>query len=54
VLSVPEGYNVEVAIAIGRQAEHSSLPPDLQERERPSQRKPLGKFVAEGRFAFVE
>jgi nitroreductase len=54
VLSVPEGYNVEVAIAIGRQAQHGSLPPDLQERERPSQRKPLGKFVAEGRFAFVE
>jgi nitroreductase len=54
VLSVPEGYDVEVAIAIGRQAEHGSLPPDLQERERPSQRKPLGKFVAEGRFAFVE
>jgi nitroreductase len=54
VLSVPQGYSVEVAIAIGRQAEHGSLPPDLQEREQPNQRRPLGKFVAEGRFAFAE
>jgi nitroreductase len=54
VLSVPQGYNVEVAIAIGRQAQLSSLPPDLQEREQPNQRRPLGKFVAEGRFAFAE
>jgi nitroreductase len=54
VLGVPEGYSVEVAIAIGRQAEHASLPPDLQEREHPNQRKPIGKFVAEGRFAFTD
>lgn len=53
-LSVPQGYSVEVAIAIGRQAEHTSLPPDLQDREQPNQRKPVGKFVAEGRFAFSE
>jgi nitroreductase len=54
VLRIPQGYSVEVAIAIGRQAEHTSLPPDLQEREQPNQRKPIGKFISEGRFTFVE
>lgn len=54
VLGVPEGYSVEVAIAIGRQAERSSLPPELLEREQPNQRKPLGKLIAEGRFEFAE
>jgi nitroreductase len=53
-LGVPPGYSVEVAIAIGRQAEHTRLPPDLQEREQPNQRRPLGTFVAEGCFAFGE
>jgi nitroreductase len=54
VLGVPEGYSVEVAIAVGRQAERESLPPDLQERELPSQRRTVGQFVAEGRFDFQE
>jgi nitroreductase len=54
VLGIPQGYNVEVAIAIGRQAEHTSLPPDLREREQPNQRKPIDKFISEGRFTFVE
>jgi nitroreductase len=54
VLGVPEGYSVEVAIAVGRQAERGSLPPDLQERELPSQRRPVGQFVAEGRFDFQD
>lgn len=54
ILGVPEGYSVEVAIAIGRQVEWSSLPPELQEREKPNQRKSLDKLVAEGRFAFSE
>ncbi len=53
-LGVPDGYSVEVAIAIGRQGEQSSLPPDLQEREKPNQRQPIGKFIAEGRFTFTE
>lgn len=54
VLDVPQGYNVEVAIAIGRQAESVILPPELRERERPTQRKPLSQFVAHGRFAFED
>jgi nitroreductase len=54
VLGVPQGYNVEVAIAIGRQAERGSLPADLQEREQPNSRKPVGTLVAEGRFEFAD
>lgn len=54
VLAIPDGYHVEVAIAIGKQAQRDSLPTDLQAREQPSQRKPLHEIVAEGRFAFDE
>jgi nitroreductase len=54
VLTVPPGYSVEVAVAIGRQAQLASLPPDLQAREQPNQRHPLRRFVAEGRFNFRE
>lgn len=52
LLGIPEDYHVNIAIAVGRQAERSSLPPDLQLREQPSQRHPLSQLVAEGRFAF--
>lgn len=51
-LGIPEGYHVNVAIAIGKQAERSSLPDDLQGREQPNERKPLRDIVAEGRFNF--
>ncbi|MBB4186670.1 nitroreductase family protein [Sinorhizobium terangae] len=50
VLGVPEHYRVEAAVAIGKLADPSTLPEDLREREKPSQRKPLGDFVFEGRF----
>ncbi|SDB91123.1 nitroreductase family protein [Paraburkholderia lycopersici] len=54
VLNVPEGYQVEVAIAVGKRADSSVLPRDLQEREWPTQRRPVNAFVAEGRFAFED
>ncbi|MCA1493352.1 nitroreductase family protein [Sinorhizobium alkalisoli] len=50
VFEVPEHHRVEAAVAIGRLAEPSTLPDDLREREKPSQRKPIGEFVFEGRF----
>ncbi|ASY64803.1 Nitroreductase family protein [Sinorhizobium sojae CCBAU 05684] len=49
-LEVPEHHRVEAAVAIGKLAEPSTLPDDLREREKPSQRKPIGEFVFEGRF----
>ena len=54
VLGIPEGYHVNVAIAIGRQAALTALPEDLQAREQPSARKPLRELIAEGRFHFAE
>ncbi|MDK1491090.1 nitroreductase family protein [Sinorhizobium sp. 7-81] len=50
VLGVPEHYRVEAAVAIGKLADPSTLPDDLREREKPSQRKPLADFVFEGQF----
>jgi hypothetical protein len=50
-LSVPDHYRVEIAVAIGRQAEPSRLPPALREREIPSSRRPLDEILFAGRFA---
>jgi nitroreductase len=41
VLNVPETFRVEAAVAIGRQADASTLPEALRAREAPSDRKPL-------------
>ena len=41
-LSTARGHSVEKLFA------------DLQEREHPNQRKPIDKFISEGRFTFVE
>ena len=50
LLGVPEHHRVEAALAIGRLADPSSLPDDLREREKPSQRKPIADFGFEGEF----
>lgn len=52
VLGVPEGYQVEIAIAVGRQAARETLPVELQAREQPTPRNPLQSLIAEGRFTF--
>ncbi len=54
LLGVPQGYNVEIAIAIGKQASRDSLSAELQAREQPTQRNPLDSLIAEGRFSFAE
>ncbi|BCM24323.1 nitroreductase family protein [Methyloradius palustris] len=54
VLSIPEGFHIEILIAIGKQAERDSLPADLQAREQPTPRQSLSQFVAEGSFSFRE
>jgi nitroreductase len=50
-LNVPAGHTVELAIAIGRPGERSSLPEAIQAREFPSGRKPVAEFAFEGGFA---
>jgi hypothetical protein len=47
---VPDDYHINVAIALGRQADKSILPEDLQAREQPSQRKSIEEFTREGLF----
>jgi nitroreductase len=51
-LGVPDGFHVEIALAIGQPGDKSQLPEALQARETPSPRKPLKELAAEGRFAF--
>lgn len=49
-LGVPEGYSLEVMIAIGRQGDTATLPAPYQALERPSPRKPLADLVMRGAF----
>lgn len=51
VLQIPKEYEVEAMFAIGKPGSSSSLPEELQEREKKrSDRKPLEGFVFEGLF----
>lgn len=50
-LSIPERYQIEIAIAIGRRAPVDSLPENLRARETPTDRRPLSDLVFEGPFA---
>ncbi len=49
-LAVPDDYEVEVAVAIGRRAAPEVLPEALRKREQPSPRRPLHEIAFEGRF----
>jgi len=54
ILNIPEGFHVEILIAIGKQADRNTLPEDIQAREQPTPRRPLKHFIAEGNFTFNE
>ena len=49
-LDIPDEYDVMAMIVLGKRGPKESLPLGLQEREIPSDRKPLGEIVMEGRF----
>ena len=49
-LAIPEGYSVEALVAIGKKGRKEDLPKELQDKEMPSQRKPLKDIMMEGRF----
>lgn len=51
-LGVPDDYDVEAMIAIGRPGDPADLPAALRDRETPSGRKKIEEFTREGRFAF--
>ncbi len=51
VFAIPEGYEPVTVIAVGYPGDPSTLPADLQQRERqPRERKPLTAFVYAGRW----
>jgi nitroreductase len=49
-LRVPEGWRIEVFVAIGRPGDPATLPDWARAREKPSDRKPLAELVREGSF----
>ena len=49
-LGVPDEYDVQAMIAIGKPGRKEDLPEDLQEGEVPSDRRALEEIVMEGRF----
>ena len=50
VLGLPDGWRLEIAIAVGRRGDGSDLSDDLRAREKPSQRRALAEISSEGRF----
>lgn len=51
-LNIPEGFRVEAMAAVGRPANPETLPPDLREKESPSDRRKLEETICEGPFCF--
>lgn len=49
-LKIPDDYDPLAMVAVGKKAQKEMLPQQLQEREIPSQRKPLKEIVIEGEF----
>ena len=52
VLKVPDDFAVAAMFAAGRPGDPGELPQKLQEREKPSGRKPVSEIICEGKFAF--
>lgn len=51
-LKIPDSYSVEAMIAIGKPGKKEDLPANMQENEKPSDRKKLVEIVKEGIFSF--
>ena len=49
-LGIPDNFDVQAMIAVGKPGRKEDLSPALQEREAPSDRKPLAELVFEGKF----
>ncbi|MCI0453552.1 MAG: nitroreductase family protein [Candidatus Dadabacteria bacterium] len=50
LLNIPEEYEVEAMVAVGKPGKKEELPERLQQREIPSGRKKISEIVLEGRF----
>lgn len=49
-LEIPDDFQVEALIAIGRRAPADQLPEEMRKKEMPSPRKTVGEFAIEGKF----
>ncbi|MBI3032700.1 nitroreductase family protein [Candidatus Woesearchaeota archaeon] len=50
VFDLSDDYNVEMMFAVGKPGKKEDLPKEIQEREIPSDRKPLNEIIFEGEF----
>jgi nitroreductase len=50
VANLPENYDIEAMLAVGKKGKITDLPEELREKEVISQRKPLKEIVFEGKF----
>jgi len=50
LIGIPEGYTIHAMFAVGKPGKKEDLPPALQEREQPSDRKKVCAFVMQDRF----
>ena len=51
-LNIPEGFEVEAMIAIGKPADPATLPEELRQKEVLSDRRKLEETICEGPFCF--
>lgn len=49
-LSIPDAYDVECMVAVGKRGKKEDLPPELQQMEVPSTRKTLKELLMKGTF----
>jgi nitroreductase len=49
-LGIPADFEVMAMIAIGKKGSKENLPSELQEKEKPTDRKPLKEIIMEGTF----
>lgn len=50
VLEIPDDYEIEIMVAIGKKGAKENLPENLQQREFPNGRKLLKEIIMEGKF----
>lgn len=53
-LNVPDDYAVAAMFAVGRPGDVKLLSEAMQQREAPTDRKPISEFICEGAFRFGE